>query len=1837
MSKKKIIAIVTVIVLLLAAGISVGVFLHNRGESEAADGSQVVDGNLPTDGTQTGENDENPTTNPDAGNENDGEAGDNETVDNDNENAGNETANNNNAGNAGITTDTNVNDVGETTITRVEEQDRLVSEHFLDWWKPMLVKVNQKTALCVNEPELTVEKLAITGVGGDEFVYTGQNITYVIEVTNNSNKTINNIEIKDKIPQGTSFVSIEDVTIEDKSVAEGTTIGEANSEIGVKWVVTIPSGKTAKAKFTVKVTATEGTISNVAIANGKESTDPTKDPTDPDNETKTSIIKANKSSVITRDGKEVEIAKIGDLITYTITVENTGDAKGTTYITDKVPTGTEFVSTPENEGAIVSEAKDSIAWSITLGANETVTKTFVVKVKEVINGTIVNIANVGGTETEPDNVKVEAYIVFVENGGTEVDDITGVAGEKIENTAMPKTTRHGYVFEGWYAEEELTTKVDKLPETYPAGTTTYYAKWSPVTGLKGIVNYYLKDTTTKLADCKPLTGLTFDTEITETAINIDGYNKVDPTSVTIKVGLEGNEINFYYTPRTDLEGIVNYYLKDTTTKLADSKPLTGLVFNSSVSENAIEIAGYNKVEPTSVTIKVGLEENEINFYYTPRTDIEGIVNYYLKDTTTKLADSKPLTGLVYNSEITETAIEIAGYNKVDPTSVKITVGLEENEINFYYTPRTDLTGVVNYYLKDTTTKLADSKPLTGLTFNSEIEEKAIDIPGYNKVEPTSVTIKVGLEGNEINFYYTPRTDLTGVVNYYLKDTTTKLADSKELKGLEFNSEITENAIEIAGYNKVDPTSVTIKVALEGNEINFYYTPRTDLTGVVNYYLKDTTTKLADSKPLTGLTFNSEIEEKAIDIPGYNKVDPTSAKITVALEGNEINFYYTPRTDLTGIVNYYLKDTTTKLADSKELTGLTFNSEITEKAIDIPGYDKVDPTSAKITVALEGNEINFYYTFGKSQYTVEYYYEINGNYPSKTELNDVREGTTLSTVAVTADDKTPTLDGYIFDAEYTGNVLDGTVTPDGSLVLKVYFKQQLKVVYTKGSQGTFENQEYTVKYGDIPTTFNGTPTGNAGFHFVGWDKDVTKQVTENVTFIAIWEGLQVRKTRLEIIDKDNLGNTDYVDQDGDIIRYEITVKNIGDIKAENIVLKDSLAIKVVSVEIAGTEVEIANRGSNEFAANADLLQGLTAGIEPNETIVVTVEHTVTDSEVKAALANDSKIINIATAELNDNPYTGTDKTVDPEDGTEEEGTEVKQRCEYRVEYHYNGQLGTADDDVIESAAIVGATISFEKPVERKGFTYMNYVGSTTVTEGTNLIIVNYGKPVVAISKAASATVDAGANIEYTLTVTNTGLVGTTVTVSDELVGTTYVPGSANIGEPTIINNVLTWQVTVGAQSTKTITFKAATPKTAFGQTITNTAHIKNGETIIGSSNEVSTTVNEITVKYTEWKEGQQGTDLNIIFLLDNSASMNEPIAGEENEYSNDNSYYVAPTDVTKTRLYNAKEAIKGFITNQSSNPNTSMSVITFNSDYADTIDRYVLVKNEDIKTKTENGKTIRYTTINGIDYEVSDADDTITATDGNDYCYVTITINEGPVLVGTNSTSNADLTAAVNNITIGSRREGLGTSIAPAIDKITENSSTYLNSAKKNIVIVLADGDFDNPQNDSWLYGRGYVSAKNDLLAKDSNLEIYSVGFGNYVESTMRKVSTNDTCYPATNSSTILNKFNEILDEATGSEQTGTTSDGRITFNEATQTIKVSETCPIVATYETGAVDGEGNPIVETLFTCTSTADLATYGLTITGEKTISWDVKTFIANNPTAIVPNTVSIKYYIPITTSTN
>ena len=457
LSKKTIVAIVIAIVLLFVASLSVGIFLANRGDAEAAGGNQISDVNqtennnqntssdnnqAPNQNTNTESNntDSNNTENNNTENNNpetpitDGNAGtvvdSNETTNNNTNNngtvnnAGNNTENRTNNNTAGVTTDANVNQVGETTVTRVEEREKLVSRAYWDWWKPMTVALT-KSNVGVNQPELSVKKKVITEVAGNKFVYAGQEMTYVIAVTNNSDEDVKDIEITDKIPEKTTFVSIEDATVDGESVGTKTTVVNENTVLGVKWKVTVPAGKTVIARFTVQVNKemlvetdngeiaevpTTGTISNVAIANGEESKDPTNKP-DEGGETKVAIITAKKSSEIIRFERQIqenekEAAELGDLIEYTITVENTGDIEGTTYIQDNVPAGTEFVSAEGD--AIISEEKDMVAWSITLGANETITRRFVVRVIDTKN-TIKNTATVGGNSTNTDEIETIDY------------------------------------------------------------------------------------------------------------------------------------------------------------------------------------------------------------------------------------------------------------------------------------------------------------------------------------------------------------------------------------------------------------------------------------------------------------------------------------------------------------------------------------------------------------------------------------------------------------------------------------------------------------------------------------------------------------------------------------------------------------------------------------------------------------------------------------------------------------------------------------------------------------------------------------------------------------------------------------------------------------------------------------------------------------------------------------------------------------------------------------------------------------------------------------------------------------------------------------------------------------------------------------------------------------------------------------------------------------------------------------------------------------------------------------------------------------------------------------
>ena len=138
----------------------------------------------------------------------------------------------------------------------------------------------------------------------------------------------------------------------------------------------------------------------------------------------------------------------------------------------------------------------------------------------------------------------------------------------------------------------------------------------------------------------------------------------------------------------------------------------------------------------------------------------------------------------------------------------------------------------------------------------------------------------------------------------------------------------------------------------------------------------------------------------------------------------------------------------------------------------------------------------------TNYKVSYYYQTNGTYGTA-DSTVTRTGTTGATVEVTNEDKTPTQNGYILDDNATNKLYSGTITADGSLELKVFFKKQYSVTYAPGEHGTFSstttnNLDYNADTPDIPTI-----TGDQGYHFTGWDPERADKVTETVTYTAQW--------------------------------------------------------------------------------------------------------------------------------------------------------------------------------------------------------------------------------------------------------------------------------------------------------------------------------------------------------------------------------------------------------------------------------------------------------------------------------------------------------------------------------------------------------------------------------------------------------------------------------------------------------------------------------------------------------------------------------------------------------------
>ncbi len=267
----------------------------------------------------------------------------------------------------------------------------------------------------------------------------GDILTYTIQWVNdavdeNGNATAATVTVTDTIPEGTEYVN--------NSAQNATYDGDTKT---LTWTIkNADPNATGTVSFRVKVTEAavkndeDNTIENQATVEvgDNESKQTTK--------TETYVPEKSVTKYQPKDGDATtEVPqtglKVGDQLTYTISYKNTEDTASMVTITDKVPTGTEFVSA-DNGGAL-DEESGIVTWTLNEvqpGATGEVTMT--VKVVSGAETTVENTASVqigqnGPTvstnteSTEIDESERSIIItpadIIVYTGGTGYESVVG--------------------------------------------------------------------------------------------------------------------------------------------------------------------------------------------------------------------------------------------------------------------------------------------------------------------------------------------------------------------------------------------------------------------------------------------------------------------------------------------------------------------------------------------------------------------------------------------------------------------------------------------------------------------------------------------------------------------------------------------------------------------------------------------------------------------------------------------------------------------------------------------------------------------------------------------------------------------------------------------------------------------------------------------------------------------------------------------------------------------------------------------------------------------------------------------------------------------------------------------------------------------------------------------------------------------------------------------------------------------------------------------------------------------------------------------------------------------
>ena len=335
----------------------------------------------------------------------------------------------------------------------------------------------------------------------------------------------------------------------------------------------------------------------------------------------------------------------------------------------------------------------------------------------------------------------------------------------------------------------------------------------------------------------------------------------------------------------------------------------------------------------------------------------------------------------------------------------------------------------------------------------------------------SLTIDINAtEANDTNvytFWYVQKAAVPYTVKYLNKATGESVAPEKTVSNNR-KAVVTETFVPVKGMMPDAYQKRLVVSAEDGavNEIIFYYTEDTThayykITHFTENLAKDaqgntTWTEYASSQAVgdIGTTYSAD----PMTIPGFtynSEVVGTVASGELTADGLELKLYYT-RNSYPYQVRYLEQGTGKQLADPKDGTG-KYGQVISESAIDITNYDKVDPISQPLNIRIEDgntavlNVINFYYK--EKEVTIKYQVvgpDGCGTVTPTSETLKVLSGTAQGSTATAASAD------FRFVGWYTDAACTQAVSPD-------WVDANNKLTPVKDSNAVWTNVTYYAKF------------------------------------------------------------------------------------------------------------------------------------------------------------------------------------------------------------------------------------------------------------------------------------------------------------------------------------------------------------------------------------------------------------------------------------------------------------------------------------------------------------------------------------------------------------------------------------------------------------------------------------------------------------------------------------------------------------------------------------------------------------------------------------------------------